>query len=55
MKLCDKSHIGLAQVNVIRATDDGVRSEDKPEMNLHEGIMVRWIKFLMWFSISASL
>ena len=40
---------------MIGAADDEVRSEDEAEMNLYEGTMVRWIKFLTWLSISASL
>jgi hypothetical protein len=52
---CDKIHAGLLQVDVIRAAEDGVRSEDELEMDLNEGILVRRIKFLIWLSSSASL
>jgi hypothetical protein len=62
MKLCDKLYIGLAQVDVIRAADDGVRHndelemhKDELEMHLHEGVMIGCIKFLMLISVSASL
>jgi len=55
MKSYDKLHIGLPQVDLIRAADHGVRSENELGMDLDEGIMLRWIKFLLWLRISASL